>query len=55
MDKFITYLKNNIKDYVPKDKTVDLQGWMDQNVKHVFELTDISFMIEVGTWKGRCY
>jgi len=53
MDRFITYLKNNIKDYVPSGKTIDLQGWMDQNVSHVFELTNVNFMIEVGTWKGR--
>lgn len=53
MDKFLNYLKGCTKDYKSPMKGTDLHGWMDDNILKVFEMTDVKFMIEVGTWKGR--
>lgn len=53
MDKFIDYLKNNIKGYKPVHNTIDIHGWMDSNINKVFDMTDVEFIIEVGTWKGK--
>lgn len=52
MDKFVTYLKDCTRDYEPPSTDTDLHGWMDENILKVFELTDIKFMVEVGSWKG---
>ena len=52
MDSFLKYLKNCTKDYKPPSADTDLQGWMQPGVMNVFDMTEVKFMIEVGTWKG---